>query len=136
MQLDNMEDVKRTVSEFKEIFTNIYDVKKELEEQLVIKENEIIDYLHELELGNLNGIEMMGIAKKLKKSRKERRILKDKIELIKTEKGFVDNHITKGMTGELERMIENIDTLKANQENRQYIPRVVQDLKCAKKNNN
>ena len=26
-----------------------------------------------------------------------------------------------------------IDTLKKNQENRQYIPRVIKDLKCAKK---
>ena len=33
-------------------------------------------------------------------------------------------------------MIENIDTLKINQENRQYTPRVLQDLKCAKKKDN
>ena len=136
MQLDNMEDVKKAVIEFKEIFTNVYDVKKEIEEQLMIKENETLDYLHELELGNLNAIEVTRTAKKLIKSRKERRVLKDKLELIKTEKGFVDSYIVKGIVGELEQMIENIDTLKINQENRQYTPRVLQDLKCAKKKDN
>ena len=133
MQLDNMEEVKKAFNEFKNIFTNIYDVKKDIEDQLAIKDDETIDYLHELELGNLNAIEVMGTAKKLISSRQERRILKDKLELIKTTKGFVDNYIVKGIVGELEQVIENIDTLKKNQENRQYTPRVLQDLKCAKK---
>lgn len=133
MQLDNMEEVKKAFNEFKNIFTNIYDVKKDIEDQLAIKDDETIDYLHELELGNLNAIEVMGTAKKLISSRKERRILKDKLELIKTTKGFVDNYIVKGIVGELEQVIENINTLKKNQENRQYTPRVLQDLKCAKK---
>ena len=30
-------------------------------------------------------------------------------------------------------LTENIETLKSNQENRQYTPRVIKDLKCAKK---
>jgi len=75
----------------------------------------------------------MKTAKKLIKTRKERRVLKDKLELVKTTKGFVDNYIVKGIVGELEQVVENIDTLKRNQENRQYTPRVLQDLKCAKK---
>lgn len=133
MQLDNMEEVKKAITEFKSIFTNIYDVKKDIEDQLAIKDDETIDYLHELELGDLNAIDLMKTAKKLIKTRKERRVLKDKLELIKTTKGFVDNYIVKGIVGELEQVVENIDTLKRNQENRQYTPRVLQDLKCAKK---
>lgn len=133
MQLDNMEEVKKVITDFKSIFTSIYDVKKELEDQLSIKDDETTDYLHELELGNLNAIEVMATAKKLINSRKERRILKEKLELIKTTKGFVDNYIVKGIVGDLEQVVENLDTLKRNQENRQYTPRILKDLKCAKK---
>ena len=133
MQLDNMEDVKKAITDFKSIFTSIYDVKKDLEDQLSIKDDETTDYLHELELGNLNAIEVMATAKKLINSRKERRIIKEKLELIKTTKGFVDNYIVKGIVGDLEQVVENIDTLKRNQENRQYTPRILKDLKCAKK---
>lgn len=133
MQLDNMEEVKKAITDFKSIFTSIYDVKKDLEDQLSIKDDETIDYLHELELGNLNAIEVMATAKKLINSRKERRIIKEKLELIKTTKGFVDNYIVKGIVGDLEQVVENIDTLKRNQENRQYTPRILKDLKCAKK---
>lgn len=133
MQLDNMEEVKKVITDFKSIFTSIYDVKKELEDQLSIKDDETTDYLHELELGNLNAIEVMATAKKLINSRKERRIIKEKLELIKTTKGFVDNYIVKGIVGDLEQVVENLETLKRNQENRQYTPRILKDLKCAKK---
>lgn len=133
MQLDNMEEVKKAIADFKSIFTNIYDVKKDLEDQLSIKDDETTDYLHELELGNLNAIEVMATAKKLINSRKERRIIKEKLELINTTKGFVDNYIVKGIVGELEQVEKNLDTLKRNQENRQYTPRILKDLKCAKK---
>lgn len=133
MQLDNMEEVKKVITDFKSIFTSIYDVKKELEDQLSIKDDETIDYLHELELGNLNAIEVMATAKKLINSRKERRIIKEKLELIKTTKGFVDNYIVKGIVGDLEQVVENLETLKRNQENKQYTPRILKDLKCAKK---
>lgn len=133
MQLDNMEEVKKVITDFKSIFTSIYDVKKDLEDQLSIKDDETTDYLHELELGNLNAIEVMATAKKLINSRKERRIIKEKLELIKTTKGFVDNYIVKGIVGDLEQVVENLDTLKRNQENRQYTPRILKDLKCAKK---
>lgn len=133
MQLDNMEEVKKAIADFKSIFTNIYDVKKELEDQLSIKDDETTDYLHELELGNLNAIEVMATAKKLINSRKERRIIKEKLELINTTKGFVNNYIVKGIVGELEQVEKNLDTLKRNQENRQYTPRILKDLKCAKK---
>ena len=43
MQLDNMEEVKKAITEFKSIFTNIYDVKKDIEDQLAIKDDETGD---------------------------------------------------------------------------------------------
>ena len=133
MQLDNIEEARNTFVDFKSFFIEIYDTKKELEDELVLKDNETVDYLHELELGDLNAIELMKTVKRLINGRTERRIIKDKLELIKTEKGFVDTYIVKGIVNELDRAIENIDTLKKYQVNRKYTPKVVKDLKCAKK---
>ena len=39
----------------------------------------------------------------------------------------------KGICAETDTTIKNIETLKSNQESRQYTPRVIKDLKCAKK---
>ena len=63
----------------------------------------------------------------------ERRIIKDKIELINTIKPYTSKFITKGICAETDITIKNIETLKGNQESRQYTPRIIKDLKCAKK---
>ena len=81
----------------------------------------------------LNAIEIMAVYKKLEKVLQERRIIKDKIDLVSTIKPYTSKFITKGICAETDTTIKNIETLKRNQENRQYTPRVLQDLKCAKK---
>ena len=53
--------------------------------------------------------------------------------LVSTIKPYTSKFITKGICAETDTTIKNIETLKRNQENRQYTPRVLQDLKCAKK---
>lgn len=133
MQIDNVEETRRLLVEIDEIFTNLDDVKKDLETKISQKEAKQEDYLHELELARLNGIEIMQIAKELIKTRKERRILKNKLESVNTLKGYTDKYITKGIIADTKQAIQNIDTLKINQETREYTPRVVKDLKCAKK---
>lgn len=133
MQLDNLEEVKILLLEVEDLFMNLEDCKKQIEDQISIKEAEQEDYLHELELGKLNGIEIMGVSKSLIKTRKERRILKDKLELLKTIKGYTDKYINKGIIAETRQAIMNIETLKSNQESREYTPRIVKGLKCAKK---
>lgn len=133
MQLDNMEEVKILLQDIENLFMNLEDYKKELENQISIKEAEQEDYLHELELGNLNGIEIMKVSKSLIKTRKERRILKDKLDLIKTLKGYVDEYIKKGIIAQTRQAIANIDTLKSNLDSREYTPKVIKELKCAKK---
>ena len=132
MQIDNMEEVKKLFIDLKSVFTSIYDVKKDIEDKIKIKDDETQDYLHELELGNLNGIEIMKVSKCLIKTRKERRILKDKLDLIKTLKGYVDEYIKKGIIAQTRQAISNIDTLKSNLESREYTPKVIKELKCAK----
>lgn len=133
MQLDNMEEVKILLQDIENLFMNLEDYKKELENQISIKEAEQEDYLHELELGNLNGIEIMKVSKSLIKTRKERRNLKDKLDLIKTLKGYVDEYIKKGIIAQTKQVITNIDTLKSNLDSREYTPKVIKELKCAKK---
>lgn len=133
MQLDDIEEVKTLLLDMENLFMNLDNRKKELEDQINIKEAEQEDYLHELELAKLNGIEIMKVSNVLIKTRKERRKLKDKLEIIKTLKGYTDKFINKGIIAETRQAISNIDTLKSNQESREYTPRIVKDLKCAKK---
>ena len=132
MQLDNMEEVKILMLEIEDLFMNLDEKKKKIEIAIDIKEAEQRDYLHELELAKLNGIEIMQVAKELIKTRKARRVLKDKLELINTLKGYTDKFINKGIIAETRQAIQNIDTLKSNHETREYTPRVVKNLKCAK----
>lgn len=133
MQIDNMEEVRTLLLEIDNLFTNLDDLKKDIENKICIKEAEQEDYLHELELAKLNGIEIMKVSNSLIKTRKERRILKNKLELLNTIKGYTDKYITKGILADTKQAIKNIDTLKSNQETKEYTPRVIKDLKCAKK---
>lgn len=133
MQLDNMEEVKILMLEIENLFMNLDEKKKEIENEICIKEAEQEDYLHELELSKLNGIEIMQVSKELIKVRRERRILKDKLELINTIKGYTDKYINKGIIADTRQAISNIDTLKSNQDAREYTPRIIKNLKCAKK---
>lgn len=133
MQLDNTEDVKALLTDIENLFSNLDDIKINLEKQIKIKEDETIDYLHELELGNLSCFEISKVSKELITIRKERRILKDKLELVNTMKGYSDKYITKGIITDTKQAIRNIDTLINNHNTREYTPKVIKDLKCAKK---
>lgn len=133
MRLDDMKDVKLLLLDIEDLFMNLDEYKKDLENQISRKEAEQEDYLHELELAKLNGIEIMKVSNALIKTRKERRILKDKLELLKTIKGYTDKYITKGIIAETRQAINNIETLKSNLETREYNPKVVKELKCARK---
>lgn len=131
-----IEDMKQTLELLENIdyfFKNTDEVEKKLQTDLYNKEGERDDLLHEIELSDLNIGERASIYKKLKAVLKERRTIKDKLELINTIKPYASKFITKGICGETEATIRNIETLKGNQENRQYTPRIIKDLKCAKK---
>ena len=70
----------------------------------------------------------MATYKKLEKVLQERRIIKDKIDLINTIKPYTSKFITKGICAESDATIKNIETLKSNQENRKYTPMLVQEV--------
>lgn len=132
MIIDNMEESLALLSEINYFFQNIEEVEKKLITNLYNKELERDDILHEIELSKLNAIERNKIYAKLESVLKERRILKDKIELINTIKPYTTKFVVKGICGETQTTIRNIETLKRNHENRQYTPRILKGLKCAK----
>ena len=131
-----IEDMQQTIDllkNIKEFFYNIDEIEKKLNTELYNKEGERHHLLHEIELSKLSAIERMQTYSKLEKVLKERRCIKDKIDLINTIEPYASKFITKGICAETDTTIKNIETLKSNQENRQYTPRIIKDLKCAKK---
>lgn len=133
MVIENMQQTLELLGNIKDFFFNIEETEKKLNTELYNKEGERDDLLHEIELSKLNAIERMQTYSRLETVLKERRIIKDKIELINTIKPYTSKFITKGICAETDTTIKNIETLKSNQESRQYTPRVIKDLKCAKK---
>ena len=133
MPIDDFEQLKKLLKDIKEFFYTFEDKEKELNLSLLNKELERDDLLHEIELSKLNAIERMSVYSKLEKVLQERRILKNKIKLIDTLKSYNKKFIEKGICAETENLINNIETLKKTQENRQYAPRILKDLKCAKR---
>lgn len=134
MVIENMQQSLELLNNIKNFFYNIEEIEKKLNTDLYNKEGERDDLLHEIELSKLNAIEIMSTYKRLEKVLQERRVIKDKIDLISTIKPYTSKFITKGICAETDATIKNIETLKRNQENRQYTPRILKDLKCAKKN--
>lgn len=114
----------------KNFFENIDKLKKDLEEQISRVELERNDLLHELELGNLNAVELTKVAVVLRDVLKERRGYKDELAKVMTLKGFTDKYNNKLITGDIIQVLKSLKTLKQNQENRAYKPRVIKKLKC------
>lgn len=133
MKIDDIDEVEEYLHKTKEFFSYIDTERDRLEKELNNKELETIDLLHEIEIASLNAIERSRVYSRLEKSRKDRRIIKDKLEFVNTLKGFTTKYITKGICGDVNQVITNIETLKKNQANREYNPRILKDLKCAKR---
>ena len=115
------------------LFVAADDEKKKIEAEIANKEDEQQDLLHELEIADLNAIELMQVSKRLVKVRKERREAKDRLKLINTIRGYTDIYIRKGIIADTRQAIRNLENLKEEKQNREYTPRVLKDLKCAKK---
>ncbi len=132
MVIEDMEQSLELLKNINEFFMNMEDTEKSLSTELSNKEAERDDLLHEIELSKLNAIERMQVYAKLEKVLQERRTIKDKIALVNTMKPYSNKYIEKGICAETSTTIKNIETLKLNQANRQYTPRILKDLKCAK----
>ena len=118
----------------KDFFEGIDIEHSNLLQELSNKEAEQQDLLHELELNNLNAVEITKVAIDLKKVRKERRIIKNDIERVKTIKSFTDKYNNKFIVNEIKTLIKELYKLQKRQNNRQYEPRVLKDRKIGEKN--
>lgn len=118
----------------KNFFEGIDIEHSNLLQELSNKEAEQQDLLHELELNNLNAVEITKVAIDLKKVRKERRIIKNDIERVKTIKSFTDKYNNKFIVNEIKTLIKELYKLQKRQNNRQYEPRVLKDRKIGEKN--
>lgn len=123
---ETKEFLKSIIDFFKSVDENIFELNK----QLVTKEGEQEDLLHELELGKLNAIDINKTARQLIKTRKERRQIKNNLELLKTLKPTTDTYYKKGINAEITQTISNLDSLLKTWHDRKYTPRVLEDLKC------
>lgn len=133
MEYEEIDQTLKLLEEIKCFFLNLKETEKKLIADLANKEAEFCDIYHEIELSDLNAVEIIKIHKQEKKVLQERRDLKNKIEFINTCKSYVNKFIEKGICGETEEVIKNIKTLQKNQQSKQYTPRILKDLKCAKK---
>lgn len=133
MRIENVEETLELLKNIDYFFKNVDEIEKWLQVDLRNKEGERDDLLHEIELSKLSIGERSRTYSHLERVLQERRIIKDKIDLINTLKPYTTKYITKGIMGETDITIKNIETLRNNQETRQYTPRVLKDLKCAKK---
>ncbi len=92
MIIEDMQQSLELLENIKYFFYNTEEIEKKLNSDLRNKEYERDDLLHEIELSKLNAIEIMAVYKKLEKVLQERRIIKDKIDLVK--KGdYVNGHL-------------------------------------------
>lgn len=113
----------------KNFFEGIGKEHSELLEELTNKELEQQDLLHELELSNLDAVEITKVAIKLKKVRKERRVIKNDIERVKIIKNYTDKYNNRFIVNEINVLIKELKKLKKRQENRKYEPRILKDIK-------
>ena len=116
--------------EMKTFFENINPLKQNLENEIQRTDNITQDLLHELEIANLNGVEIMQVAKQLKITRKERRKYKDELAKVNTLKGFTDKYNNKLIAGDIIQVLKNLNTLEKNKQTRKYTAKVLKNLKC------
>lgn len=121
--------------QMKQFFEGVDILKKNLTEEIQRTEDITQDLLHELELGSLNAVEIMAVAKELKDVRQERRKYKDELAKVNTLKGFTDKYNNKMIVGDIIQVIKNLKTLKTNQDNRIYNAKVLKNLKCTEEKN-
>lgn len=134
MTKKKVEKTKQFLSEIIEFFKSIDEDIFELNKQSTIKDGEQEDLLHEFELGKLNAVEIQKTGKRMIKMRKERREIKDTIDVLKTIKPLADTYYKKGINAEIIQTITNLDNLLKTWNDRKYKPRVLKDLKCVEAN--
>lgn len=127
-----MEEKEFLIS-MKNFFENINSLRKDLKKEIQKEDDITQDLLHELELASLNGVEIMQVAKQLKEARQERRKYKDELEKVNILKTFTDKYNNKLIVGDIIKVLKELKILEKNKNSRKYNARVLENLKCTKK---
>lgn len=90
------------------------------------------DYLHKLELDNLDYKERAKIAMQLAKCRQERREHKDTAEILEPLVQFLESDKGKNLLNLVREVLGKTRKVEERMETRTYIPRVLEQEKCNK----
>ena len=134
LDIEDKNAVIQVLDDFKSLIGNIAKVESVLKAEETKMNNEQQDLLHEIELSELNAAELIKIASRLRKLRKERRKVKDKLEYIRTLRTFTDKYNNNFKTYvDIANIKKQLEILDKEQATRIYRPRVLDDLKIAEK---
>ena len=89
-------------------------------DELGMKDKEICDVLHYIEIHNLNAAQYAKTGKLLQQVRRERRQIKYDIEMLETIKRFTDKYNAKLITGDIVKNLKLQRELKKKQDNPTY----------------
>lgn len=127
----------KAIVESTEMFLNLLnyidDNWDKIYDEIGKADQETSDFLHELELIDLDDDKGSRIARTIKEIRIRRRELKDQQELIRHLKTFLENN--KSLKMSLFKVLQQMKKTIEYQETRYYSPRVRIDLECANINN-
>lgn len=85
------------------------------------------DYLHALELGNLNHGERAKVATKLAKCRRQRREYKDTVEILEPFMNYLNSDKGKNQLNLLADVVGKTRKVETRLKNRVYIPRIAEN---------
>lgn len=134
LDIEDKNAVIQVLDNFKALIGNIPKVESQLKSDEIRLNNEQQDLLHEIELSNLNAVKLTQIATRLRKLRKDRRKVKDKLEYIRTLRSFTDKYNNNFKTYvDIANVKKQLEILEKEQSTRIYKPRVLKDLKVSEK---
>lgn len=119
------------------LFNNTDKELHEEYEKLSQKDMELSDLDHYIEIHSLKSYELAKVGKLRKTLRKERREIKNNIEMIEIIKKFTDKYNNKLITGDIIQNLKEQGTLRKKQENPTYKYRtdIIEKLEVLKNGN-
>lgn len=120
-------DYEEVISNFLKLTSNI-ESEYRIASELLEEQNQLTqDYLHKLELGKLNAVELTKVAKSIQDNRKERRKHKNDMEYAQIIVEFVQNPKTRDVLYQLEATLGKLRKMKKQRQYRVYRYRVIDE---------
>ena len=117
------------ITEFLNFLSSVESSYKFSLDEMQTQEKLTQDYLHSLELDNLDYKERSKIATKLATNRKDRRYYKDKVEEYQPIIEFLNNPQNKKVINELKNVLGQVRKQEEYHKNRFYVPKVLKNKK-------